>query len=171
MTSVSSAISTPRLVRAPRGTDLSCKGWQQEAALRMLMNNLDPEVAEHPEDLVVYGGTGRVPGEAMQEAPFALIKGKGPAIGKVIQWAKKVAATDTPVLLIGESGVGKEQLAQIIHQSSSRRVQPFYTVHCGIVPAGMLESELFGYQGGAFKRKRKWATGQIGIGQRGYTIY
>ena len=59
MTSVSSAISTPRLVRAPRGTELSCKGWQQEAALRMLMNNLDPEVAEHPEDLVVYGGTGR----------------------------------------------------------------------------------------------------------------
>ncbi len=51
--------STARLVRAPRGTELSCKGWQQEAALRMLMNNLDPEVAEHPEDLVVYGGTGR----------------------------------------------------------------------------------------------------------------
>src|ERR1700676_3621634 len=51
--------STARLVRAPRGTELSCKGWQQEAALRMLMNNLDPEVAEHPEDLVVYGGTGK----------------------------------------------------------------------------------------------------------------
>jgi urocanate hydratase len=49
----------PHTVRAPRGTTLSCKGWQQEAALRMLMNNLDPEVAEHPEDLVVYGGTGR----------------------------------------------------------------------------------------------------------------
>ncbi len=46
-------------VRAPRGTELSCRGWQQEAALRMLMNNLDPEVAEHPESLVVYGGTGR----------------------------------------------------------------------------------------------------------------
>src|ERR687885_2265120 len=46
-------------IRAPRGTDISCKGWQQEAALRMLMNNLDPEVAERPEDLVVYGGTGR----------------------------------------------------------------------------------------------------------------
>jgi len=49
----------PRTIRSPRGTELSCKGWQQEAALRMLMNNLDPEVAEHPEDLVVYGGTGR----------------------------------------------------------------------------------------------------------------
>jgi urocanate hydratase len=48
-----------RPVRAPRGTGLSCRGWPQEAAMRMLMNNLDPEVAEHPDELVVYGGTGR----------------------------------------------------------------------------------------------------------------
>src|SRR5690625_2776479 len=46
-------------IRAPRGTELTCKGWQQEAALRMLMNNLDPDVAERPEDLVVYGGSGK----------------------------------------------------------------------------------------------------------------
>ena len=46
-------------IRAPRGAELNCLGWQQEGALRMLMNNLDPEVAEHPEDLVVYGGTGK----------------------------------------------------------------------------------------------------------------
>jgi len=46
-------------IRAPRGTTLSCQGWHQEAALRMLMNNLDPEVAERPEDLVVYGGSGK----------------------------------------------------------------------------------------------------------------
>ena len=51
--------SGPRPVRAYRGTQLNTKGWQQEAALRMLQNNLDPEVAEHPDDLVVYGGTGR----------------------------------------------------------------------------------------------------------------
>jgi urocanate hydratase len=51
--------SGPRPVRAPRGTELSCKGWTQEAALRMLMNNLDPEVAERPDDLVVYGGSGK----------------------------------------------------------------------------------------------------------------
>src|SRR5919204_506778 len=48
-----------RVVRAPRGTALSCRGWQQEAALRMLMNNLDPEVAERPEQLIVYGGIGK----------------------------------------------------------------------------------------------------------------
>jgi urocanate hydratase len=52
-------VSGPREVRAPRGTELQCRGWQQEAAMRMLMNNLDPEVAERPDDLVVYGGTGR----------------------------------------------------------------------------------------------------------------
>src|ERR1700680_4638476 len=45
--------------KAPRGTEITCKGWQQEAALRMLMNNLDPEVAEKPDELVVYGGTGK----------------------------------------------------------------------------------------------------------------
>src|SRR5687768_9040516 len=46
-------------IRAPRGVGISCKGWHQEAALRMLMHNLDPEVAERPDDLVVYGGTGK----------------------------------------------------------------------------------------------------------------
>jgi urocanate hydratase len=49
----------PPVIRAPRGTSLRCRGWKQEAALRMLMNNLDPDVAERPADLVVYGGTGK----------------------------------------------------------------------------------------------------------------
>jgi urocanate hydratase len=53
------AVAGKHAVRAPRGGDLSCRGWPQEAALRMLMNNLDPEVAERPDDLVVYGGTGK----------------------------------------------------------------------------------------------------------------
>jgi urocanate hydratase len=54
-----SAVGADRVVRAPRGTQLSCKSWQQEGAMRMLMNNLDPEVAERPQDLVVYGGAGK----------------------------------------------------------------------------------------------------------------
>jgi urocanate hydratase len=53
------ATSGPRPVRSPHGTTLTCQGWQQEAAMRMLMNNLDPQVAERPDDLVVYGGTGK----------------------------------------------------------------------------------------------------------------
>src|SRR5947209_18505084 len=58
-----SVLSTPargsRTVRAPRGPERTCRGWVQEAALRMLMNNLDPEVAEDPDRLVVYGGSGK----------------------------------------------------------------------------------------------------------------
>ena len=48
-----------RLVKSPVGTKLSCKGWIQEAAMRMLMNNLDPDVAENPEKLIIYGGSGK----------------------------------------------------------------------------------------------------------------
>ena len=59
MSSAAIAGPGPRPVRAARGTTLSTLGWQQEAALRMLQNNLDPEVAERPDDLVVYGGTGK----------------------------------------------------------------------------------------------------------------
>jgi urocanate hydratase len=56
---VETEIQAPASIRAPRGNQITCKGWQQEAAMRMLMNNLDGEVAERPQDLVVYGGTGR----------------------------------------------------------------------------------------------------------------
>jgi urocanate hydratase len=56
---MTTTIEEARVIRAPRGTEISCLGWQQEAAMRMLMNNLDPEVAERPEELIVYGGIGK----------------------------------------------------------------------------------------------------------------
>ncbi len=52
-------MAAPRIVRSPRGTQLHCKSWLSEAAYRMIQNNLDPEVAERPQDLVVYGGRGQ----------------------------------------------------------------------------------------------------------------
>ncbi|HWN24728.1 MAG TPA: hypothetical protein VNN16_06435, partial [Candidatus Sulfotelmatobacter sp.] len=52
-------MSGKRIIHAPHGSERTCKGWHQEAAMRMLMNNLDPDVAENPDQLVVYGGTGR----------------------------------------------------------------------------------------------------------------
>jgi urocanate hydratase len=56
---MSTTTTGKRVIVSPRGTELNCKGWVQEAALRMLCNNLDPEVAERPEDLIVYGGIGK----------------------------------------------------------------------------------------------------------------
>ncbi|MCH2147226.1 MAG: hypothetical protein MK073_05365, partial [Phycisphaerales bacterium] len=57
--STDTATTPKRVISAPRGSEMSCKSWQAEAAMRMLMNNLDPEVAERPDDLVVYGGRGK----------------------------------------------------------------------------------------------------------------
>src|SRR5260370_23224746 len=59
MIAVRGSRSLTTAIRAPRGRQMSCKGWHQEAALRMLHNNLDPEVAENPDELIVYGGRGR----------------------------------------------------------------------------------------------------------------
>ncbi len=95
--------SGPRPVRAPRGSELTCRGWQQEAALRMLMNNLDPEVAENPDALVVYGGTGRAARSwdafdaivrelrALADDETLLIQsGKPVAVFRTHEWAPRV---------------------------------------------------------------------------------
>src|SRR5512136_2802310 len=83
-------------LRAPRGSELSCKGWVQEAALRMLHNNLDPEVAERPADLVVYGGTGRAARswEAL-DAILASLRDLGTDETLVVQSGKPVAVFRT----------------------------------------------------------------------------
>src|SRR5258708_2214381 len=87
---------TPVHIRAPRGATLRCKGWKQEAALRMLMNNLDPEVAERPQDLVVYGGTGKA---ARDWPSFHAIVRELEALGNdetlVVQSGKPVAVFRT----------------------------------------------------------------------------
>lgn len=85
-----------RTVRAPRGTELSCRGWQQEAALRMLMNNLDPEVAEHPDQLVVYGGSGRAARSwAAFDAIVATLRGLADDETLLVQSGKPVGVLRT----------------------------------------------------------------------------
>ncbi len=84
------------MIRAPRGSELSCLGWQQEAALRMLMNNLDPEVAERPQDLVVYGGTGKAARNwAAYEALVATLKRLENDETMLVQSGKPVAVFRT----------------------------------------------------------------------------
>jgi two-component system NtrC family response regulator len=81
---------------------------------------------------------------------FENILGKSKAITQAIDMAKKVAPTDTTVLLLGETGTGKEVFAESIHYESSRRLQPFVAVNCSSFPPDLLESELFGYKAGSF---------------------
>ncbi|HVS46122.1 MAG TPA: urocanate hydratase [Verrucomicrobiae bacterium] len=103
-------ISGPRTVRAARGTELTCQGWPQEAALRMLMNNLDPDVAERPDDLVVYGGNGKAARswEAFDAIVRTLRRLKGDET-LVVQSGKPVAVWKTharaPRVLIANSNL------------------------------------------------------------------
>ncbi|MGE0640476.1 MAG: urocanate hydratase [Thermoanaerobaculia bacterium] len=100
--------TTAPTVRAPRGRDLSCRGWQQEAALRMLMNNLDPEVAERPEELIVYGGSGKAARNwECYEAIVATLRRLADDETLLVQSGKPVAVfrshVDAPRVLIANS--------------------------------------------------------------------
>jgi urocanate hydratase len=100
----------PRPVRAPRGTALTCKGWPQEAAMRMLMNNLDPEVAEHPDQLIVYGGSGRAARSwAAFDAIVASLRGLEDDETLLVQSGKPVGVLRThewaPRVLIANSNL------------------------------------------------------------------
>ncbi len=97
-----------REIRAPRGTELSCRSWPQEAAMRMLMNNLDPDVAERPQDLVVYGGTGRAARSwEAYDAIVRTLKGLADDETMLVQSGKPVAVFRThemaPRVLISNS--------------------------------------------------------------------
>jgi urocanate hydratase len=99
-----------RTVRAPRGTDISCRGWIQEAALRMLMNNLDPEVAEKPQELIVYGGTGRAARSwEAYDAIVAALKRLGNDETLLVQSGKPVGVfpthEDAPRVLIANANL------------------------------------------------------------------
>jgi urocanate hydratase len=110
-------VAGARPVRAPRGTTLSCKGWPQEGALRMLMNNLDPEVAEHPDQLIVYGGSGRaarswdafdgiVASLRDLEADETLLVQSGKPVGifRTHEWAPRVLIANSNLSRSGRTG-------------------------------------------------------------------
>lgn len=99
-----------RVIRAPRGTDLVCKTWQAEAAMRMLMNNLDPEVAEHPESLIVYGGRGQAARSwEAYDAIIATLKRLSPTQTLLVQSGKPVGVIEThedaPRVMIANSNL------------------------------------------------------------------
>jgi two-component system response regulator AtoC len=85
-----------------------------------------------------------------QQIPDAIIFGRSEAMAQLRHQVLQAAAADVPVLLLGESGTGKGVIAGLIHQTSPYRSGPFVTVNCPAVPAGLIESELFGYERGAF---------------------
>ncbi len=101
------------------------------------------------------------------KSSFAKIIGKSNAINKLIELAKKVAVTDTTVLLLGETGTGKELLAEALHLASRRRKGPFIPINCAAIPKDLQESELFGHKKGAFTGAHTDKKGYFEVADRG----
>jgi transcriptional regulator with GAF, ATPase, and Fis domain len=99
---------------------------------------------------------GAIPATAVTEnsevrgSVLSRIVGNSPALGRILSMVRIVAPTDATVLINGETGTGKELIAEAIHQCSQRSKGPFVKVNCAAIPAGLLESELFGHERGAF---------------------
>ncbi|MGH2708620.1 MAG: sigma-54 interaction domain-containing protein, partial [Actinomycetota bacterium] len=93
--------------------------------------------------------------EVKQQQGFEEIVGRSPVLQRVLRQVEQVAPTDTTVLITGETGTGKELIARAIHNLSARKDRPMVTVNCGAISAGLVESELFGHEKGAF-------TGAVG---------
>jgi formate hydrogenlyase transcriptional activator len=97
----------------------------------------------------------------------AAILGASPAFKEVVRQVEVVAPTDATVLLQGETGTGKELLARAVHQQSFRRDHPFITVNCAAMPSGLLESELFGHERGAFTGALAQKLGRFELAHQG----
>ena len=105
--------------------------------------------------------------EISSEDCFEGIVGKSPALRRVLEHVAIVAPTDSTVLLHGETGTGKELVARAIHNLSSRRDRPYVRMNCAAIPSGLLESELFGHERGAFTGALMQRKGRFELADRG----
>jgi formate hydrogenlyase transcriptional activator len=105
--------------------------------------------------------------EVRPEARFAGIVGRSPALREVLQLVEMVASTDSTVLLLGETGTGKELIARAIHDRSRRRDRALVKINCAAIPGGLLESELFGHERGSFTGAIAQKIGRVELADQG----
>ena len=105
--------------------------------------------------------------EIRSELNFEQIVGNGPGLRRVLEMVEKVAPSDSTVLLLGETGTGKELIARAIHDSSRRKERTFVKLNCAAIPTGLLESELFGHEKGAFTGAMSRKIGRMELADQG----
>jgi formate hydrogenlyase transcriptional activator len=120
--------------------------------------------APRPSDVLSFDVVGD---PSPNDTGFEGIIGQSPALRRVLKTVEQVAARDSTVLLLGETGTGKELIARAIHNSSGRRDQGFVKLNCAAIPTGLLESELFGHERGAFTGAITQKLGRIELAEQG----
>jgi len=147
------------LVRATQMRELSRRAKEQQVVLERHLNELEAIVEERTRDL---RETNQVVG-----SPLRFLMNPSGQMEKVVRQIKQVADSPLTVLVQGETGTGKELVARAIHELSDRREKPFVTVDCGAIPDTLIESELFGYEKGAFTGAHQRKAGQFQLAEGG----
>jgi two-component system response regulator AtoC len=157
-----SCISEPRKVaQAVRlgARDYLAKPFKREELQAVVRQNLQLSEAAAP--------AGMQPGDIIEISPDVCFVGVSPAMRNLRQQAIAIANSEIPVLLLGESGTGKEVVAKLIHSKSPRAHRTFLNVNCAAIPSELLESELFGYEAGAFTGANKAKPGMFELCNHG----
>ena len=147
------------LARAIQMRELSRRTREQQVALERHINELETIVEERTRDL---RETNKV-----IENPLQFLMVPSRQMEKIVQQIRQVADSPLTVLVEGETGTGKELVARAIHQLSARRKKPFVAVDCGAIPDTLIESELFGYEKGAFTGAHQRKAGQFQLAEGG----
>jgi DNA-binding NtrC family response regulator len=151
----SNGIETPVLVASALDSAKTAVAALQSGAADYIVKGYDiAELRKRVENILQLAGLEaenlRLRRELVADGQFGRMLGSSGAMRRVFEMAERVAATDATVLILGESGTGKDLLAQEIHQRSPRAGQSFVAVNCAALPENLIESELFGYERGAF---------------------
>ncbi len=151
---------------------LPLDGGMLSQRARMVVDRLKRDLAgEHtsdPASVITSGATAKVlsmDSKTMEPPPFLV--GANPRMAEILETIEKVAATDVTVLIRGESGVGKELVARLLYERSVRRRKPYVKVNCAAIPNDLLESELFGYEAGAFTGANRDKPGKFELADHG----
>src|SRR6267143_7194121 len=151
------------LVRATQMRELSRRAKEQQVVLERHLNELEVIVEERTRDL-------RETNQVV-ESPLRFLMNPSGQMEKVVRQIKQVADSPLTVLVQGETGTGKELVARAIHELSDRREKPFVTVDCGAIPDTLIESELFGYEKGAFTGAHQRKEGQFQLAEGGSLFF
>ena len=169
------AIDIPVVVQTAKGSIDTVVAAMRAGAFDFVVKPASPErlrtaIANAMKLEAVEGEVRQRREKAARPLSFKDIVTNSPAMARVMRLAEKAAASDIPVLIEGESGVGKELIAQAIRTASRRRSKPFVTVNCGAIPDNLVESILFGHEKGAFTGATEKHTGKF-VEAHGGTLF